>query len=58
MDIEDFLMRILLILVVILGPALLLKGETGLLKAVAYEMLEAYTYLRDILYVFVHFDYA
>ena len=55
MDFEDFIMRLLLILVCTAGPVLLLSGEAAGIKVMVYEMFETDLDLWDPLLFFNSF---
>ena len=55
MDFEDFIMRLLLILVCTGGPVLLLSGEAAVIKVMVYEMFETDLDLWDPLLFFNSF---
>ena len=55
MDFEDFIMRLLLILVCTAGPVLLLSGEAAVIKVMVYEMFETDLDLWDPLLFFNSF---
>ena len=54
MDIEEFLMRLLLILACFAGPVLLLEVETSVLKVFIYEMFEIDHNIWDLVLSFLH----